>query len=78
MDANENIFNNMDLENAVFDEKGLDMLLSWEESGSLVMNYDKDRNNTKIRVENSEELSQNETHLSHSFDSNSFANVFKK
>ena len=47
MDVSEDFMNNMDLQNAVFNEEGLELLASWEQNGSLIMDYDKKREQPK-------------------------------
>lgn len=92
MEVSEDFMNNMDLENAVFNEEGLEMLMKWEE-GSLMLDYDKKRSE-KVRVEdpNSQaekhhvraEIADYNSNLiqtpleENKTSKNSFANVFNK
>ena len=48
MDVSADFMNNMDLQNAVFNEEGLELLASWEQNGSLIMDYDKKRTITAV------------------------------
>jgi phage shock protein A len=50
MDTSKDFMMTMDLQNAVFNEDGLELLAQWEKNGSAILDYEKNRG--KIRVDN--------------------------
>lgn len=77
METSEEFMSTMDVQNAVFNEEGLDMLTKWEE-GSLILDYDSKKNSKgKMRVDTSSQSDMMaEFDESENQKESSFSNIF--
>lgn len=78
MDTSQNFITTMDLNNAIFNEEGLELLAQWEKNGPSIMDYEKNRGQ-KIRVDSSGSsgtISAEEQEQIQQEENNSFASIF--